>query len=166
MDFKALKKALAAEAKAAGICEEWYNYILNAPTKDRLLALYFGGFDFVQEHSFPSEPLRREFDDIRRRFNVYEGEAFRVTNARRLVAYTEAEGSAIYNGFAVAQLWARRGSKINVHASGDSYVTVDVAEGAEVNITATENARLIVYLHGGVLNHRAEGMATIKLKNK
>ena len=166
MELTELKKALAAEAKAAGICEEWYKFILNAPSKERLVALYFKGFDFVEEHDFPSEPLRREFDDIRRHYNVYEGDGFRVKNPRKLIAYTGAAGSAEYTNFAVGQIWARKGSKIDIKASEHAYVTIDVVEGAEVSITATDEAKAIVFLHGGELKHEATGKAVIKIKNK
>lgn len=166
MEFKELKKALAAEAKAAGICSEWYDKILTATTKERLIALYFGGFDFVEENDFPSEPLRREFDDIRRHYNVYEAEAFSTKNPRRLVAYTGAHGTAEYSNFAAAQLWARPGAEVHVKASGNAVVTVYVATGAKVDITAIENARVIAFLHGGELTQNAEGNAVIKIKNK
>ena len=166
MDFKELKRALAAEAQAAGICSEWYNKILTATTKERLLTLYFGGFDFVEENDFPSEPLRREFDDIRRHYNIYEGEAFSVKNPRRLVAYTGAHGTAEYNNFAAAQLWARPGAEVRVKASGHAIVTVDVAKGAKVDITASDYASVIVFHHGGSMTHEATAHARIKIKNK
>ena len=166
MDFKELKQALAAEAHAAGICSEWYNKILTATTKERLLTLYFGGFDFVEDNDFPSEPLRREFDDIRRHYNIYEREAFSTKNPRRLVAYTGAHGTAEYDNFATAQIWARQGAAVSVRASGNAFVTIDVAEGAEADITATDKARVIVFLHGGKLTKSAEGNAVIKIKSK
>lgn len=166
MEFNELKKELAAEAKAAGICSEWHEKILTATTKERLLTLYFGGFDFVEENDFPSEPLRREFDDIRRHFNIYEGEPFSTKNPRRLVAYTGAHGTAEYDTFAVAQLWARQGAEVDVTVRDNALVTIDVAKGAKVNIKASDYARVIVFLHGGTLTHEATAHARIKIKNK
>ena len=166
MELKELRKALAAEAQAAGICAEWHNHILSAPTKERLLALYFGGFDFVEENDFPSEPLRREFDDIRRAYHIYEGEQFNTKNPRKLVAYTGAQGTAEYSNFATAQLWARPGAQVNVKASDHAFVTVYVAEGAKADVEASDHARVIVFLHGGTLTHRATGNAIVKIKNK
>ena len=166
MEFKELKKALAAEAKAAGICAEWHNYILNATNKERLVALYFGGFDFVEANDFPSEPLRREFDDIRRHFNVYEAEPFNVKNPRRLVAYTGATGKANYTDYAVGQVWARSGSEVSITASERSYVTLDVAEGAKAHIKATGKSRVIVFLHGGTITQETTDNAVITIKEK
>lgn len=166
MDFKQLKKALAAEAKKAGICAEWHDYILQATSKERLVALYFGGFDFVEENDFPSEPLRREFDDIRRHYHVYENETFSVRNPRRLVAYTGAQGNASFTDYTVAQLWARKGSEVNVKASGRAYVTLDVVEGAKAHIKASGKSRVTVFLHGGTVTQEKEDEAVITIKQK
>lgn len=166
MTFNELKKALAAEAQAAGICAEWYNYILQATSKERLLALYFGGFDFVAEHDYPSEPLRREFDDVRKHFHIYENEAFAVKNARKLVVYTGAKGKAEYTNFAVAQLWARKGAQVEIEASDHSCVTLDVAKGATAHIKATGKSSVIVFNHGGTIAQEATDNAVITIKNK
>ncbi len=166
MNFKELKKALASEAKAAGICEEWYGYILNAPNKERLITLYFGGRGFVEENDFPSESLRREFDDIRRHYNIYEAERFNAQNPRRLVAYTGAEGTAHFTGYAVAQVWARQGSQVEIDASDRSCVTLDVAKGATAHIKATDRSSVIVFNYGGTIAQEATDNAVITIKNK
>ena len=166
MDFKDLKKALASEAKAAGICQEWYEYILNAPDKGRLMALYFGGYDFVEANDFPSEPLRREFDDILRHYNIYEAVRFDTKNPRRLVAYAGAEGTAHFTGFAVAQVWARQGAQVAIDACDYSYITLDVAQGATAHIKATDESSVIVFNHGGTIAQEATGDALITIKDK
>lgn len=164
MDFKTLKKRLAEEAKAANICAEWYNHILNATSKERLLALYFEGFDFVTENDFPSEPLRREFDDVRKHFHIYENEAFTARNARKLVAYKGTRGKAEYNGFAVAQIWLRQGAEVEVTASGNAYVTLDVAEGADAKIKVSGKSKVVVFHHGGTITREAIDEAIITVK--
>ena len=161
-----MKKALAAEAKAAGICEDWYKHILQAQSKERLLALFFGGLDFVVDNDYPSEPLRREFDDIRRHYHIYEGEKFDVKNPRNLVAYKGALGTAEFSSFAVAQVWARTGSAVRICAHDNAVLRVDVAKGAAVIVQADGLARVSVFLHGGALQHQATGLARIKIINK
>ena len=161
MDLQQLKKSLAAEAKAAGICDEWYNYILDAPGKPRLLALYYGGFDFVKNNDYPSEPLRREFDDIRKHYNIFEGEHIDKKNPKRLVAYKGTTGCIAYDGYGVGQIWVRPGAELEVTAEGNSYVTIDVAEGATVAVYAKDCSRIAVFMHGGNVKQRREGNAII-----
>ena len=76
MEFTKLKQALAAEAKAAGICEQWYYYILRATNKESLIALFNKGLDFCINKRFPSAELRAEFDGVRQHFGVYDSEEF------------------------------------------------------------------------------------------
>ena len=64
MEFQQLKKRLAEEAKANGICEEWYNHILNAPSKERLLTLFVKGLDFCLKNEF-TDDLWAEFQGMR-----------------------------------------------------------------------------------------------------
>ena len=163
MELTELKKALAAEAKTAGICTEWYNKILTATTKERLIAMYFGGFDFVESNNFPSEPLRREFDDIRKHFNIYEGETFSSKNPRRLVAYKGASGKADLTNFATANIYAFPGSEIEITASGYAFVFVKAQEDTKLRITAKEHARVIVFSHGGAITREACDKAEIKI---
>lgn len=166
MEFKELKKALAREAKEAGICQEWHDYILIAPSKERLMALYFGGFDFVEANNYPSETLIQEFADVLPHYNVYIREQYNAKNPRRLVAYTEAIGTAYFTDFAVSQIWLRPGSEINVKATEHSYVTIDVASGAIARIQATDDSKVIVYNHGGTITKEAIGKAVITIKDK
>lgn len=166
MDFNELKKALAKEAKEAGICQEWYDYILNASSKERLMALYFGGFDFVEANNYPSEKLIREFADILHHYNVYIREQFNARNPRRLVAYTEATGTAYFTEFSVSQIWLRPGSEMKVKATGHSYITIDVVSGAKASILATEHSKVIVYNHGGTITKEAIDKAVITIKDK
>ncbi len=166
MNLTELKKALASEAKAAGICDEWYRYILTAESKERLLFLYFKGFDFVEENDFPSKPLRREFGDILHHFDIYEDERFNTKNPRRLVAYTGAEGTACFTGFAISQVWVRSGAKATIEASEHSFITLNVAQGATVHIKATGKSSVIVFNHGGMITQEATDNAIITIKNK
>lgn len=167
MEFEKLKKALADEAEAAGICAEWHEKILQASTKERLIALYFAGYDFVEENDYPTDQLLRAFGETLRENNIYDGDEFDVKNPRRLVAYKGAQGVAKYDCFAVGQLWVKKGARAKIIASDSAFVTVDVGSGADVEIKATGQARVIVYIHtNGKLNHESKDNAVIKIKNR
>lgn len=166
MNLNQLKKALAKEAQEAGICAEWYNHILSAPNKERLLVLFYSGLDFVIGNDFPSKELRAEFRDIRKHFDIYdEGDVYSRLNPRRLLAYEGTEGRVLLDGYAVCQLWARQGAGVEIHATANSYATIDVAPGARVTITAADHARVSVFQHGGSIQQHATGEATIKIIN-
>jgi len=166
MNFDDLKKALAKEAKAAGICKEWYRYILDANSKDRLLLLYYAGLDFALGNDFPSKRLRDEFNGIRQSYGIYDnGEVFGRINTRRILAYKGAVGAASYDGYTVGQVWARAGSKITVSASANAFVTIDMIEGASVEVEAWGEARVIVFRHGGDLKFKEQEKSKVTINN-
>ena len=68
---------------------------------------------------------------------------YRVKDLRNVVAFGTSEGTAEFTGFHVAQIWARDNVKISIKASGYAYITVDIADRAEVEITASDAARVV-----------------------
>ena len=165
MEFQQLKKRLAEEAKANGICEEWYNYILNAPSKERLLTLFIKGLNFCLKNAF-TDDLWAEFQGIRQHYGVFKNEPIEVTNLRNVVAFGTSEGTAEFTGFHVAQIWARDNAKVSIKSSGYAYITVDIADRATVEITASDAARVSVFLHGGNYTGHTDGNARIKVIDK
>lgn len=166
MEFTKLKQALAAEAKAAGICEQWYYYILRATSKESLLALFNKGLDFCINNRFPSAELRAEFGGVRQHFGVYDGEEFTANNLRRVVAYGTATGRIKIANFGVSLIWARDNSTLRVEARNNAFVCVNVADNAKVEIEASDAARVSIVLHGGTYTSRTNGAAQIKVINK
>lgn len=165
MDFQQLKRKLAEEAKANGICEEWYNYILIAPSKERLLTLFIKGLDFSLANAF-TENLWEEFQGIRQHYGVFKNDPINAKNLRNVVALGTSEGTAEFTDFQVSQIWARENTKIRIKASGYAYITVDIADRASVEITASDAARVSVFLHGGNYTGNTTGNARIKVINK
>lgn len=167
MEFTTLKQALAAEAKAAGICEEWYYYILRATNKESLIALFSKGLDFCINNRFPSAKLRAEFDGIRQHFGVYDSEEFTTKSRRRVVTYGTAAGTIKLANFDVSLIWAREDSKIAVEARNNAFVCVNIADNAEVKIEASDAAKVNIVLHGGTYESHASGDAVqIKVIDK
>ena len=165
MEFQQLKKRLAEEAKANGICEEWYNHILNAPSKERLLTLFVKGLDFCLKNEF-TDDLWAEFKGMRQPYGVFKNEPIEVKDLRNVVAFGTSEGTAEFTGFHVAQIWARDNVKISIKTSGYAYITVDIADRAEVEITASDAARVSVFLHGGNYTGSTTDNARIKVIDK
>jgi len=111
MELKELKKRLAAEAKAKGICREWYEFILNAPSKERLLTLFVKGLDFCVENDYPSAQLRAEFAGLRQHFGIFMSDHISVKSGKYVIGFGTSEGKAAYSGFDVAQILAREDTR-------------------------------------------------------
>lgn len=166
MELQQLKKILAAEAKEKGICKEWYEYILNAPSKERLLMLFVKGLNFCLKNNYQASPLWAEFEGIRQHYGVFLNEPINAKDLRNVIAFGTSEGIAEFSGFTVSQVWARDNTKIVIKATGYAYVTIDIADCAEVEITASDAARVCVFLHGGSYTKSTTGNARINIIDK
>lgn len=167
MELDQLKKELAAEAKTKGICSEWYAFILNATSKERLMTLFVKGQDFCEKNNYPSPELRAEFADIRKHFGVFCAEDnITAKSLRNVIAFDKATGKAEYSNFDVGQVSARSDARINITAEDNAFVCVSVYDRAEVEITARGGARVSVILHGGECKTQATERANIKITDK
>lgn len=166
MDFKTLKNKLAKEAKAKGICREWYDFILNATDKQRLLTLFVKGCDFCLLNDFPSPELRAEFNDTRREYGIFINDRVAVRSLRNIFAFGTTTGSAEYADFDVGQIYARQDTRITITATGNAFVLVDVADRANVDIQASGKARVSLFLHGGSYTASESDAAKIKVIDK
>lgn len=89
-----------------------------------------------------------------------------VKSGKYVIAFGTSEGKASYSGFDVAQIWAREHTRLEVTATDNAVVCIEVADKAQVTITASGAARVSVFLHGGTLIKNATGNATIKVIDK
>lgn len=167
MELQQLRKELADEAKAKGICSEWYEFILNAPSKERLVNLFIKGQDFCEENNYPSPKLRAEFADIRNRYGVFcADDIIAARSQRTVIAFDKAKGKAEYDNFDVGSVSARGNSEIHITARNNALVVVSISEGAKAEITASDKARVSVILHGGECKTQATEQANIKITDK
>ena len=151
MELKQLRKELAAEAQAAGICQEWFKKIQNAPSREYLLQLFIKGLDFATLHDFPSNRLAAEFDDIAPHFGVFVNRqgTWPATGMKRVIARDAIVMPATFDGFSVGEVYALHGSGVEVNASGYAIVAITVEDGAQVVAKATDNAQVKIFHHGG-----------------
>ena len=151
MELKQLRKELAAEAEKAGICKEWLEKILTAPSREYLLQLFIKGLDFSILHDFPNSRLADELSDIAPHFGIFvnrEG-TWPAANKKRVIARDAIVMPATFDGFSVGEVYALHGSGVEVRASGRAIVSVTVEDGAQVEATATEYAQVKIFHHGG-----------------
>lgn len=166
MEFKRLKKELAAEARQDGICRQWHEKILHAPSKEYLLGLFVKGSDFAMLNSYPSERLRREFDDLAPHCGVYLHGRHTANNRRNVMALGASEVTATYDGCGVGDAIAADQARLAVGATGHAYVSVEVRGLAEVEARASGNAKVLIMKHGGAVHTEASGHAEIKVIDK
>lgn len=156
MELKKLRKELAAEARKAGICKEWLEKILTAPSREYLIQLFVKGLDFAILKDFPSDRLAAEFNDIAPHFGIFinrEG-TWQAASKKRVIARDAIVSPASFTSFDVAEVYALHDAGVEVKASGYAIVSVTVEEGAQVIATATDKAQVKIFQHGGQIQTR------------
>lgn len=166
MEFERLKKELAAEAKRDGICRQWYEKILEAPSKEYLLGLFVKGSDFALLNDYPSERLRREFDDVAPHFGVYLCGQRTAKNRRNVMALGTSEVTAHYDGTSVGDTIAADQARLTIDVSEFAYIALEVYCLAQVKIKASNSARVLIIKHGGSVETEATDGAKIKIIDK
>lgn len=164
-----LNKELALEAKRNGICSEWFNRLLNTEDKGELIKMYLEGIDFCLSNEYPSNAyIRENFVGTCEAYGVFLDEPINALNSRQVVALGACEGSAEYTAYSVGQVFIKHDSKLQIVASGNAFVMVDVFDNTEVTVTAKENAKVCVNQYGGSITTEtgSEGNAVIKVIRK
>lgn len=165
-----LNKELAYEAKKNGICNDWFNLLLKAESKDRLMTMYLKGIDFCLSNEYPPLSFFREHGKgIMEKYGVFLDEPIAVGNSHYVVALGTCEGEAQYTGFAVGQVFVKHDSKLTIAASENSFVMVDMFDNTEVLVKASGNAKVCVNRYGGTVQTETEsgpGHAVIKIIEK
>jgi hypothetical protein len=152
-----LNKELALEAKKHNICEDWFNDLLHTEGKERLIEMYLDGIDFCLSNEYPSLSfIKQNFVGVMEKYGIFLDGKFNTTNSRHVVALGSCTGSSEYIGFGVGQVFVKHTSKLTVRASGNAFVMVDMFDESEVEVIATDNAKICVNHYGGNLTTTTE----------
>lgn len=164
-----LNKELAHAAKKKGICEDWFKDLLNTEDKGKLIQMYLKGIDFCLSNEYPSLSFIREnFVGAMEPFGVFLDEEIKAENSRHVVVLGNCNGTANYSGFEVGQVFAKHNAKLTVTAKDSSFVMIDVFDNAEVEVVASDNAKICVNHYGGRVTSQSSehGNSVIKIIRK
>lgn len=167
MDLKTLRKRLAAEAKVSGICQEWLEKIKRAPSREYLLHLFQKGLDFAILNDFPSDALAAEFSDIAPAYGIYINRRNLWTSqGHKKTIARDAHALTYTRGFEVSEVYALRGSFVEIHASDYAIVYATVYPGARLRAKAGGFAQIKIINRGGEVETETTedpGEASIKV---
>jgi hypothetical protein len=164
--MKQLNKELAAEARAKGICKEWYSRLQRTEDRETLLKMFLDGIDFCISEDFPSPRFFQLFDGIRQQHGIFRDEPIKAENSRYVAAFGRSEGTAQYAGYAVGQVFVKHESKLTINATGNAFVMVDIFDSAAIEVNASGAAKVCVNQYGGQVTSTEREQATIKVIHK
>lgn len=163
-------KALAKDAKKHGICKEWHSRLkLMSPDDKRgLVQMYLDGIDFCLNNNYPSNDfIKRYFSDVAVEMGVFVDKDISVENSPKCVCLGTTCGIIKTSDFAVCEIFAKHEAELNVTASGDSFIVIDVFDNAVVNIHTFDRAKVCVNRYGGIINEIfTEKTSCFKIREK
>lgn len=127
-------------------CDKGYGQLMQAGSDADLIETYFDNIDFCLAHNFPpNEQIRTISGHIEAGIMVSMKRI--VSNPKRLVVLGRSDVEATFDGYSVARLYVKHDSLLIVKAKGNAFVMIDALDRANVHVTCTENARVVVNLY-------------------
>ncbi len=93
--------------------------------------------------------IKKHFAGDMEPYGIYLDDHIATRNSEYVVAFGACTGAAEYTDFAVGQVFVKQTGRLTISASGNAFVMVDIFDEAEVEVTATDNAKICVNQYGG-----------------
>lgn len=167
METKILSEKLKDEAKSLGLCDEWFADWKKDCSLDELCKKYVLGIDFCIENRFPSNDIiEKEFDLIRRKYNIFVNEEVRLKNKNGSWAIILGESNADIhlNEYGILEAYLCDNTTAKVRMDDNSKCFITLLDDAKVDISTSKYTRLHIYTnHPENINYvKADGTVIIK----
>jgi hypothetical protein len=167
--MKRINKDLIKEMRKTGLslCDSAILEMKNVNDIPGAIKFFFANIDYCLNNDFPPKEYFQKFDGIQQ-YGVYADERITAVNPENIVSFGNCTGSIAYDGYAVGKVYVKHDSRLNIEASGQAFAMIDIFDNAEIEVTAVENAKIVVNEYGGkislTLNSGNRGQ--IKVVNK
>jgi hypothetical protein len=145
-----MNKDLTGEMRKAGLslCDSAILEMKNVNDIPGAVKFFFANIDYCLNNNFPPKEYFQKFDSIQQ-YGVYADEQVTAVNPENIITFGDCRGSIKYGGYAVGKAYIKHGSRLNIEASGQAFVMIDIFDNAEIEVSAAENAKIVVNEYGG-----------------
>lgn len=149
-----------------GLCRLWQMKLRQDIDYKSLIELYIRGIDFCIMNDYPTvDFIREHFKGKCEEFGVFIDDDVEQKNAPNIVLNGNCRAFLEYDGYSVANIYARHNTRGSVNVSDNSIVTIDIFDDSELNVaTAGDDVKVFVNVYG---NANVECLGSgIKVINK
>lgn len=149
-----------------GLCRLWQMKLRQGIDYKALIELYIRGIDFCIMNDYPTvDFIREHFKGKCEEFGVFIDDDVEQKNAPNIVLNGNCRAFLEYDGYSVANIYARHNTRGSVNVSDNSIITIDVFDDSELSVaTAGNAAKVFVNVYG---NAKVECLGSgIKVINK
>lgn len=170
MDIELLNRAMRAEARGLGLCDQWFGEWADDADVDELLNKYTRGIDFVIGKKFPGNDVLKKYATKEKlhEHGIYIDEKVdkTATNSPSTILNGTCDGKLTYGSFSVANIYVRDSCDITIEVFDFAKVFVEVYDDARVSFINRGNSRCFVYQHGGEVKTQGDVLVRDKMKNQ
>ena len=166
MERKELNKTLRDRARQLGLCDKWYKEWYKESTRQELIDKYIEGIDFCIANDYPKlDFIEENFPKKQLQHNgIYLNDEVEARNSRTLVFLGKSHGTIKYDGRHTGNIYVRHGSEVEISATENARVFVEIYENCKLKASADRDSKIFVYQHGGAV--QADGCVYIRDKRK
>lgn len=151
MTVQELSEMFKADARKAGLCDEWFNGWGN-PGKDSLIQKYKDGIDFQISTHFTTDKfiLENFTKDELRAMKVFVDDTYGESRSESgiYIVQGDSECSFRFEDFAFATFHVFGNAKVEITTEDASKVFVNVYEYASAKVVQKDISKAYVYTHG------------------
>lgn len=164
LSMNRLNKELRDTAIGYGLCQQWQDEWNRDYTDKELIGKFFDGMDFCIEHGYPTnEFIKKNFGkDFLRENNVLVDDKYSLLNPTNTAVFGDSVATARYNAFHSGRIWCKDNAKVNVMASGYSFVIVHAFGSAVINVTANDSSKIVLVRHSASCETHCKGNIIVR----
>lgn len=158
-----LSRALRAQARELGLCDEWYAAWSDDCTYDELISKFITGYDFCLEHDWP-EPkyIVKHFPlHVLRANGVYCNDSSARSDLRNAVVMGRSTVELYYSDYTFGDVRVRHSSHVSVTCDALCIVHVHAYDNTSVVVSAEEGAKVTLFVHSASVRVTTKGSVKI-----
>lgn len=159
-----VSRELREQARALGLCDEWYGAWRDDCTYDELIDKMITGYDFCVDNDWPDPKYVREnFPlDCLRANGVFCNDSFSMSDMRNVVVFGRSNVKLYYSDYSFGDVRVRHTSHVSVSVDAIAIVHIHVYDNASVVVDAEEGAKVTVFLHSDSVRYTVSGDVKVR----
>lgn len=145
-----LVQQLKKDGIEKGLCRMWQMKLKSGLSIKSLVELFINGIDFCIKNDYPTlDFMRQNFKGKCESYGAYVDDEVFEKNRRNIVLNGDCKAMLEYDGYTVANLYVRHGSKGAINVSDHAIVTIDAFDDSDIAVAVSgDDAVAFVNIYG------------------
>ena len=162
-----IEQKLFRMAARQDACRAGLDKLAGMTDRNDMVNLYLENIDFCLSKDFPENAfIAANFGDIINDWGIYLDNSFEFLNRPKIVLLGASHGRVRIDGYNVAEIFVKHDSVIDLTASGNAFVMVDMFDDTILEIHASDRAKVCVNHYGGEIHQERMGEAIVRIREK